>query len=108
MLGVSHGCPSCGQVHDGRKFGLKHRAPRECPLVVVGNFPVVSLPNPPAESPVKVPNGHPAAHFGLPTDADLIHVDVLAPIQAARSRATERVRGMGVPWLPPPDLGEVL
>ena len=109
MLGMSHGCPACGQVHEGRNFGLKHRAPRECPLVVVGKFPIVSLPNPsPLQTSVRGPNGHKSPEFGVPTDSDLLLLDTLAPVQLARARETDRSRGMGVPWLPPPDLGEVL
>jgi len=108
MLGMTHGCPACGQVHEGRSFGLKHRAPRECPLVVVGNFPIVSLPPPPApETSVRPSNGRRTSQFGIPSDADLLLVDALAPVQVARTRETERTRGIGVPWLPPPDLGEL-
>ena len=55
MLEVSNVCLACGQVHDGRKFGLKHSRLRECPRVVMGSFPLVSLPSPPEVAPVKVP-----------------------------------------------------
>jgi len=108
MLQASHVCPSCGQTHVGRKFGLKHRAPRECPLVVVGNFPIVSLPNPPIQSVVKVTTGRRSPQFGLPADPELLTIDPLTPVQSARAHETERRGGLGLPWLPPPDLGEVL
>jgi len=109
MLQVSHGCPACGQVHEGRKFGFKHRAPRECPLVITGNFPVVSLPTPSSEAPVRVSTSARANNGdgGLRVPESLI-AESLRQVELARPRDGERVRGLGVPWLPPPDLGEVL
>jgi hypothetical protein len=109
MLQVSHGCPVCGQVHEGRKYGFKHRAPRECPLVVTGNFPIVSLPNPPEETTAHLVtvarggNGNGGAG-GSPS----ILAESLRPAEFSRPRNGERSRALGVPWLPPPDLGEVL
>ena len=109
MLQVSHGCPACGQVHEGRKFGFKHRAPRECPLVIMGDFPVVSLPNTPdgsgakALSPVRVREGNGGSRI-----PDTLLAESLGQLEFARSREGDRSRGLGVPWLPPPDLGEVL
>jgi hypothetical protein len=108
MLQVSHVCPSCGQVHEGRKYGFKHRAPRECPLVVTGNFPVVSLPASSDGDIVRVTAPQKSPRFGIPSDGELLQVDPLVTVQAARVHETARSRGLGVPWLPPPDLGEVL
>ena len=106
MLEVSDVCPSCGQVHTKPQFGFKHRAPRECPLVVVGSFPVVSLPSPPPESPVRVPSvrgsrgpAHPIS--AVPVSSEPIPILRLDP-ESGRSR------GLGIPWLPPPDLGEAV
>ena len=109
MLQVSHGCPACGQVHEGGKFGFKHRAPRECPLVILGSFPVVSRPNPPTQSPIPIPSVKPSLDFESRREAEALPAnDSVGRIQFARTRESERTRGLGVPWLPPPDLGEVL
>jgi hypothetical protein len=105
MLEVSNVCAACGQVHEGRKFGLKHRAPRECPRVVMGRFPVVSLPSRVEEAPVKVPSQRKVRESGLPGTVDpLSAISLNAP---RSSNELVRGRALGVPWLPPPDLGEV-
>ena len=108
MLNVSHCCPACGQVHEGRKFGLKHPAPRECPLVIIGSFPLVSLPSPPAESPVQLTTVARGRREAPSVDPQAIISEALRQVEFSRPRDGERNRGLGVPWLPPPDLGEVL
>jgi hypothetical protein len=108
MLQVSHGCPACGQVHEGRKFGFKHRAPRECPLVVLGSFPVISFPNPSETPPLKIPSVKGNVDLNLHIDPTPPTGDPSGRVQFGRARDSERSRGLGVPWLPPPDLGEVL
>ena len=108
MLDVSHGCPACGQVHEGRKFGFKHRAPRECPLVIIGSFPLVSLPTPPQEAPVKVPSTTRPRDIDPGRASETFLEESFRQVQFARARDAGRSRGLGVPWLPPPDLGEVL
>jgi hypothetical protein len=106
MLEVSDVCPSCGQVHSDRQFGFKHRSPRECPLVVVGSFPVVSIPNPPVEAPIRVP----AARRIRDAERSVGPVPVFDGGLPNPRIEMDRVRGraLGIPWLPPPDLGEVL
>lgn len=111
MLEVSNVCPACGQVHDGSKFGLKHRAPRECPRVVMGSFPLVSLPRPTEEAPVKVPRtkegpARKSARSEPRENTSILLADSLTLVRPARE--TARNRALGVPWLPPPDLGEVV
>jgi len=108
MLGVSHCCPACGQVHDGQKFGIKHRAPRECPLVIIGSFPLVSLPSPAPQPPVKVPAASKGGNGGSSVEVQSFVAESLRQGEFSRPRNGERNRGLGVPWLPPPDLGEVL
>jgi len=105
MLGVSNVCAACGQVHDGRKFGLKHRAPRECPRVVMGRFPLVSIPSPSEEAPVKVSPARRIRDSELLGNAGPFVADSLTIPRLASDYT--RGRSLGVPWLPPPDLGEV-
>jgi hypothetical protein len=106
MLEVTDVCPACGQVHSDRQFGFKHRSLQECPLVVVGSFPVVSLPNPPLEAPIRAS----AAKRIRDAEQPVGPLPVYEGPFASPRVAFERVRGraLGLPWLPPPDLGEVL
>ena len=107
MLEVSDVCPACGQVHSDRQFGFKHRSPRECPLVVVGSFPVVSLPTPTADPPIRVPAARRIREAEQPAPAPLL---VMAASLPNPRVDPDQVRGrsLAVPWLAPPDLGEVL
>jgi hypothetical protein len=105
MLDLSDVCPACGQTHDRRKFGLKHRALRECPRVVMGSFPLVSLPTPPEEPPVKVPTASRTRQSELSVSFDPLPAESLAVPRPSSDHT--RSRSLGVPWLPPPDLGEV-
>ena len=111
MLEASNVCPSCGQVHEGRRFGFKHLTPRECPRVVMGSFPLVSLPSPPEEVPLKMPALRPPNGSRASDPDPLASVAPLVPssppvpeVRVERSRG----RALGVPWLPPPELVEVL
>jgi len=106
MLEVSDVCPSCGQVHEDRQFGFKHRAPRECPLVVTGRFPIDSLPNPALEAPIRVP----ATRRIIQAERPIGPLPGLVNAVPTARLELDRVRGriLGTPWLPPPDLGEVL
>jgi hypothetical protein len=106
MLEVSDVCPSCGQVHTDRQYGISHRSPRECPLVIWGSFPVVSFPNPSPDPPIRVP----AARRIRDAERPVGPLPVFDGGLPGPRVDLERVRGraLGVPWLPPPDLGEVL
>lgn len=110
MLEVSDVCLACGQVHDGRRFGLKHRRLRECPRVVTGSFPLVSLPSLPEDIALTVPtasetSGRRARATESPKREALVTGDPVPTPRAAPEGA--RGRALGLPWLPPPDLGEV-
>jgi len=106
MLEVSDVCPACGQVHSDRQFGFKHRSPRECPLVVIGSFPVVTLPTPSPDPPIRVPAARRIRDAERPVPA----LPVVPPVYSSPRSEFERARGRNpaVPWLPPPGLGEVL
>jgi len=108
MLGVSNVCPACGQVHEGRKFGFKHRAPRECPLVIIGSFPLVSLPTPALEVPIRLDTTVLVPTKDARDEPETVLDGEFGPVHYPRARSTERTRSLGLPWLPPPDLGEVL
>ena len=105
MLDLSDVCPACGQTHDRRKFGLKHRPLRECPRVVMGSFPLVSLPSPPEEPPVNVPIASRTRHSDVAVSFNPLPGDSLTVPRPTSDRT--RGRSLGVPWLTPPDLGEV-
>jgi hypothetical protein len=105
MLEAADVCPSCGRVHSDRQFGLRHGDRRDCPEVVMGSFPVISMPEP-LEVLLVTPNPKPAAESRrLPPSVPPVHLGALpAPSRTAELRS----RSNGVPWLRPPDLEEVL
>jgi len=109
MLEVADVCPSCGQVHSDRQFGLRHGGPRECPAVVLGSFPVLTAP-PVVEPSEPIPSPMPLAVPVPPSRArDTREPPVSLGSLPFRHRGEEtRSRSLGVLWLPPPDLGEVL
>jgi len=106
MLQVADVCPACGEAHSDRQFGFKHRSARECPRVVMGSFPVATMPSPPLAVPIRVPAAQqiqiaerPRGRVQMP----------LAPYPAPSPEPDRgRSRSLGILWLPPPDLGEVL
>lgn len=109
MLEVADVCPSCGRVHSDRQFGIHHGAPRECPTVVMGTFPVLTAPQAdpvpeaiPAAIPLTVPAASPRYGRVRETPVSLGSLPVRHRDQEARARS------LGVLWLSPPDLGEVL
>jgi hypothetical protein len=102
MLGDTRACPRCGGIHESHPFGFQHHGAGECPTLKADEFVLVSQPDgrieetePAAESPsVPLRTPMPVALGGIPI-----------PAQSPEIRAH---RGLEVPWLPPPDLGEVL
>ncbi len=105
MLGVADVCPSCGETHPEPQFGISHGGPRECPRVIMGSFPVFD-----EFEPETVP-----APVLRASAAQKIR-DFEIPVQVAygslpvphREPLVEHPRSLSVPWLRPPDLGEVL
>jgi hypothetical protein len=105
MLDLSDVCPACGQVHERRKFGLRHLPPRDCPRVVMGSFPVVSLPSHPEVAPIRLSPAPRLRQSELPVEVNALPSDSVSVPRPSSDHA--RSRSLGVPWLPPPDLGEV-
>lgn len=105
MLGAANTCLSCGGVHSNEQFSLRHGAARECPKVIMGRFPVISQPEPAEllDIPVQVSVSRSIRDYEMPPAV------YLGSLPSGRRGGSEpRSRGMGVPWLPPPDLGEVI
>jgi hypothetical protein len=108
MLEAADVCLSCGEVHSDKQFGFRHGATRECPKVVLGRFPVISQPAPADlnEIPVRTSASQQIRGYETPLTPPPVS---LGSLPAPRRGGTDsRSRGMGVPWLPPPDLGEVI
>ena len=105
MLGQADVCPSCGEIHPEPLYGIRHGAPRECPRVILGSFPILDrLDDEEVELPLpRIPAARRIREFETPFRASLT-----SPLPPRPDEADSRPRGLGVPWLRPPDLGEVL
>ncbi len=103
MLEVADVCPSCGTKHGEAQFSLHHGDGRDCPTVVMGSFPIVT-PLEEAESPARAPAGQRIHDFEVVVSPSA----TLGVPPLPRGRASDPSRGLAVPWLSPPDLGEVL
>lgn len=107
MLGEADAgpCPLCGEMHPEPQFGFRHGGPRECPNVVLGSFPVLDQPDD-GEGILAFPRtsaAHRIREFETP-----IRISLIASPPPRPDEVDSRPRGLGVPWLRPPDLGEVL
>jgi len=107
MLEVADVCPSCGLGHVGSQYAPSNASPRECPRVVLGSFPVITEPE---VSPGDVA---PASQRILEYEVPALQVTpaiTLGSLPRARrgGSAEPRSRGLAMPWLPAPDLGEVI
>jgi len=107
MLEVANVCPACGEAHTDRQFGFKHRSARECPRVVMGSFPVATMPNPPLEAPIRVPAARQIRDAERPRGVPIAPGGMFFPPRGDFERSRPRA-SLGVLWLPLPDLGEVL
>jgi hypothetical protein len=108
MLEVPNVCLSCGEVHTERQFGFRHGPARECPKVILGRFPVVSEPAPAdfTEVPIRISASQQIRGYETPRSPPPVSMGSLP--SPRRGVPDSRFRGTGVPWLPPPDLGEVI
>jgi hypothetical protein len=103
MLGETRVCASCGGVHESHPYGLQHRGAHQCPAVVAKDFAVVSTldgelepPAPQDEVSVALPRSDLPVAFGS------------VPVPSGRDSGRSHQRTLDVPWLPPPDLSEVV
>jgi hypothetical protein len=109
MLNEADVCIHCGEMHPVRNFGLSHGERGHCPKVIMGRFPIL----------IDADGGE-----------DLLEEELLVGSASQRIRDYEspplpmtgservhrrlgvdletRARTMGLPWLPPPDLGTVI
>lgn len=101
MLGEADGCPLCGEVHPEPRFGIRHGRPRECPKVVLGSFPVLDqLPEEDGTEFPRVPAARRIREFETPLQVSFV--------ASPPSETDVRPRGLGVPWLRPPELGGII
>jgi hypothetical protein len=102
MLGDTRSCPACGGVHEGQAFGLQHRSAGQCPLIVSDDFAAVSL----ADGRLRL-DDFPASEPSMPLRTPLPLSLGGLPLPPRESEGRP-VRHLEVPWLPPPDLSEVV
>jgi|GEM_PF-581552 len=107
MPGVADVCLSCGEVHSEKHFGIRHGERRECPKVILGRFPILSHPEADtiSEVPVRVSASQRIREFETPSVLPPVS---LGSVPRRRVDPAGRPRSMGMPWLPLPDLGEVI
>jgi len=106
MLEVADVCPSCGQSHPDQPFGIAHGGARECPRVVMGSFPVISLPEAPLPLPepnLRVSAARKIREFETPPQVSLGSLPI-----PPRNEVEARPRSFSAPWLRPPELGDIL
>ena len=105
MLEVADVCPSCGERHPEPQFGIRHGGPRECPKVILGSFPILDDPASDADPDAFLPQtaGRRIREYETP-----IQVSFGTPSVVRHEEVYPRARSLSVPWLRPPDLGEVL
>jgi hypothetical protein len=102
MLKQADVCIHCGERHPARNFGLRHGEGGQCPKVIMGRFPLLSRPFE-EESELDKPLAGSASQRIRDYETP-----VLPGSLPSRSGPGERARTMGLPWLPPPDLGSVI
>lgn len=108
MLEVADVCILCGEVHPARHFGLSHGERGECPRVLMGRFPLISLPDGDREFEEDVLRGSASRRireYETPTPLPPSRRDLDPDLGVG---PTARNRAIGMPWLPLPDLGEVI
>jgi len=104
MLRVADVCPQCGQNHPEPRFAARSRGFRDCPAVVMGSFPVLPSFDPEVEKLPAAPAPRQARDFERTAAA----ASKAPPMSISWGRRGDDARPLAIPWLPLPDLGEVL
>lgn len=106
MLQIADVCPRCGQDHPEPRVSLRSRGPLSCPTVVHGSFPVLPTFDPLLEELPPSPASRRIREFEQPAPA----TSMARPTSISGSRREDdtRARPLAIPWLPLPDLGEVI
>ncbi len=109
MLEEADVCILCGEVHPVRHFGLRHGEHGHCPKVVMGRFPILiegeEIEDLLDEEPLAGSASQRIREYEAPP------VPMPSPHESHRHYEVDpvnRARTMGLPWLPPPDLGTVI
>jgi hypothetical protein len=105
MLEVADVCPRCGQTHPQSLTSFRQRTPSDCPAVVMGSFPVLRQEHTTFAEVPRTPAAQRIREFEVPVATTGSSI----PGALAPGRGEEgRIRRLSIPWLPPPDLGEVM
>lgn len=106
MLEMADVCLRCGQDHPIPRVSLRSRGPIECPSVVLGSFPVLPASDPELEELPPRPASRRIREFEQPAPATSTATPV--SISWGRREDVSQPRPLAIPWLPLPDLGEVI
>ena len=106
MLQEADVCILCGEVHPTRHFGLRHGERGECPKVIMGRFPLISDSDGVSEeTPLRGSASQRIREYEAPPVPPPPRSE---PRRQMSADLDARARALGVPWLPPPDLGAVI
>jgi hypothetical protein len=100
MLEVADVCPACGRVHSDRQYAFLHRGTGQCPALIQSNFSIVSRPIAPAEA-------HRIPDLGKAPESDIPVSMGSLPVPPREFEGDRRQKHLGLPVLPPPDLGGI-
>ena len=108
MLEVADVCILCGEVHPVRNYGLRHGEHGECPKVIMGRFPMITRPDGEEVMDERSLRGSATQRIRDYETPQAPHVPRSDGHPRLGADLETRSRTMGLPWLPPPDLGTVV
>jgi hypothetical protein len=100
MLEAADVCPTCGKIHPDRQFAFLHRGSGQCPTLIESHHSIVSRPAAPDEA-LRVPDLSKSPASDMP-----VFIGSL-PVPPREQDGERRQRHLGLPLLPPPELGGV-